>query len=242
MVEIEKYLENPIKRHILLSLINNELLSYSEIYKKLKEDDVENVLFNYHLQHLVKGDILEKLDDGYRMSKSGRSLTANIAPNGLYFPKFTCRYRMYLLDFDNDKVLYQFWNRHPWKGDKSGISSKVLMGTPSANRSQFRMKEKTNLQTNMKPAGTYRKLIFNEQKDLLDDTVYFICYADNFSGELIPGDIDGDSIMWVDFKEAIEFEKTNRNGGQHQVEIIQRLISKDFTPFFFEESITLASF
>lgn len=236
-IDIQEFLDNPTKKEIITRLMKAESLRYSE----LMPAEIDNVLFNYHLQHLVKLGILDKDDSNYSLSQKGKELTSNIAHNGLYFPKFVIRYAMYLVDRKENKVLFQQRKRSPWFGDTTAISSKVVRGSLTNERADYRMKEKTNLKTNMQCIGTYRKLVVNSQKDLLDDSVYFVCYADSFSGETRSLSDNQDPLLWLSFDEARAKEKTNAGSGKYDLEILDRFEKHDLTPFFFEEVITVES-
>lgn len=231
MINIEEYLSNPTKKHILGLLIKNPQLKYSE----LMPVDVDNVLFNYHLQHLVKTGILNKNENYYSLSDKGKVLTFNITDTGLYFPKFVCRYKMYLIH--DNKILLQHRNRTPFQGDITALSSKLVYGTNTEERANVRMKEKTNLDVNMKWIGTIRTIAFNSQKDLIDDSMYFICVGTSFSGNLNDVDDTGNLLKWYAFDEAIQLEKNNKGCGEKSVEILERFKSGNFEPFVFEEHI-----
>lgn len=232
MITIEDYIQNPVKRHILGKLLDERKLRYSE----LMPNDVDNVLFNYHLQHLVKTGILDKDENRYSLSKEGLKVTANVTSSGIYFPKFVCRYRLYLIH--DDCVLLQHRKRTCWHGDTSSLSSKVVFGVPTEERADIRMMEKAGIKTNMKWVGTIRTLVFNSKKDLVDDSFYFVCYATSYEGTLKQQDDSDDPLGWYSFEDAIEMEKKNRSSGEKTVEILTRFKNKNFTPFCFEETTT----
>ena len=66
-----------------------------------------------------------------------------------------------------------------------------------------RIKQKTNLETDMKCIGTLRKIIVN----LKDDSLHFICYGTEFKGEMKNLSKNRDPLIWLNFSEAIEIEK-----------------------------------
>lgn len=235
MISIEEYLQNPIKRHIIGQLLKKKSLKYSE----LMPEEVDNVLFNYHLQHLVKNGLLDKRENYYSLNVLGMKLTANITDSGLYFPKFVCRYRMYLIN--DDKVLLMKRTRTCWIGDITGLSSKVVMGTGIEERANVRMKEKAGIDTRMKWVGTIRTLAFNSKKDLIDDSMYFICYSTSYRGKLKEIDDNDSPLSWYSIDEAIKFEETNKGSGDKTVEVLKRFKTGNFTPFAFEEYIQAES-
>jgi hypothetical protein len=238
MSDIEKYLENPIKRHIITTLLKKARRKYSELQPVM----VDNVLFNYHLQHLVKAGVLIKEGAEYYLSPEGIKLTSSIAYDGVYFPKFVCRYKMYVIDEAGGKVLLQKRYHAPWRGDVTAISSKVLMGTPTKERANVRIKESTGLDVDMQVVGTVRQMVHNAQGDLLDDCVYFVCYSTKFSGELKEVGGNQDSLMWLSFDEAKAAEANNKGSGPAAIQILDRFEKGDFSSFFFEEAIVSEMF
>ncbi len=228
---VEEYVANPTKRHIIGELMKHGKLKYSQ----LLPEGTDNVLFNYHLQHLVKSGLLLKEENYYSFTPEGFIATTHLTYEGLSFPKFTCRYRMYVID--GDRVLLQHRTLSPFKGEITGISSKLMYGTSSSERASFRIKEKTNLETEMKLAGTLRTLIYNSEKVILEDCIYFIMYATSFSGESFEKDDNGNPLVWYSFDEAIKLEEKNKWSGEKSVEIIKRLCKGNFQSFAFEEEI-----
>src|SRR3990167_10477043 len=160
---IEEYIKNPIKRHVIGEIMKRGKLRYSE----LMPEDIDNVLFNYHLQHLVKSGLLLKEENYYSFTPEGWVATSHITYDGLYFQKFVCRFRMYVIN--GNKVLLQHRAASPFKDDTTGLSSKLMYGTSSSSRASLRIKEKTGLSAKMKLAGTVRTIIYTPEKEILDD-------------------------------------------------------------------------
>lgn len=233
--DIDGYIYNPIKRHIIGEIMKRGKLRYSE----LKPADVDNVLFNYHLQHLVKSGLLLKEENYYSFTPKGQIATSHITYDGLYFQKFVCRYRMYVIN--NNKILLQHRVVDPFKGDTTGLSSKLVYGTLASSRASLRIKEKTGLSAEMRLAGTVRSIISTPQKEILDDSVYFIMYSTSCTGELQEKDDNGNPLRWYEFNEAIHLEEKNKWSGDKTVEAIKRLSIGNFESFAFEEEITAGS-
>jgi hypothetical protein len=232
---IEVYIHNPIKRHIIGEIMKRGKLKYSE----LMPPDTDNVLFNYHLQHLVKNGLLCKENNIYSFTPDGWKATSHLTYEGLYFQKFVCRFRMYIID--GDKILLQQRAFSPFKGDTTGLSSKVVYGTPAKERASLRIKEKTGLTAKMEFAGTIRTIISDTDKEILDDSIYFIMYATRYTGTLLPQDDNGNPLGWYSFDEAIKLEKENTWSGEKTVEVLKRFKAGNYDSFAFEEYITAAS-
>ena len=209
----------------------NKKLKYSE----LMPDDTDNVLFNYHLQHLVKNGLLIKDENYYSLSPEGIKLTGNFTESGLYFSKFICKYKLYLIN--DDHILLQKCDHRPWYGETSPLTSKALYGVGTEERANVRMKEKVGIETNMRWVGTLRTIIKSPHKDLIDDSVYFICYATSYRGTLKKYDDSDHPLAWYSFDEAIRFEEKNPGSGDAAVEIMKRFKAKYYETFVFEEIV-----
>ncbi|MDQ6985547.1 MAG: hypothetical protein Q9M91_01940 [Candidatus Dojkabacteria bacterium] len=135
---------------------------------------MDNTLFNYHLQHLVKSGYIENINGKYSLTRDGNSITSNITNTGIIFPKFVCRFQLYVIDKENNRVLFQKWNRKPWKNNFTPISSKLLYGTNSNERASDRIKEKAGIEVEMKTIGVLRQFIANTKGEFLDENMYFI--------------------------------------------------------------------
>ena len=68
-------IENELQRIILNKV---KFIVVGARYSELKPVDVENDLFNYHLQQLVKNEYLEKKDEKYWLTPKGKSLVTNM--------------------------------------------------------------------------------------------------------------------------------------------------------------------
>jgi len=231
MIDIEEYIRNPVKRHILGLLKKNKTLKYSE----LLPPEVDNVLFNYHLQHLVKNGLVTKNENYYSFSVKGQRLTSNTTDTGLYFPRFVCNYKLYLVE--KGKVLLAKRKISPWYGDTTALSSKAVYGTGVEERANIRIKQKTGASAKMKWIGTIRTRVFNRTNDLIDDALYFICYAVTYRGDIRSVDDNKCPLAWYSFDRAIQVEKANRGSGDKTIEVLKRLKSNNFEPFVFEEMV-----
>jgi DNA-binding HxlR family transcriptional regulator len=230
MTNIEKYLENPVKKHIIINLLRKGQLRYSQLQPK----DIDNVLFNYHLQHLVKRGIVEKKAEKYKLSTPGIELTASVSYQGKHFKKFVCRLKMYLINQETNEVLFKERTKAPWLGDITPISCKLTLGNNMIGEANEEMQQGTGLKTDMKHIGTLRQRVENTIGEIVDDCIYFVLYGLDYSGKL---ENKGNSLMWVTFDEAKRFEANNDGSGRSEIEILERFEKKDFSQFFYDEKI-----
>ena len=93
----------------------------------------------------------------------------------------------------------------------------------------------------MELAGTVRTIIADHDKEILDDSIYFVMYTTKYTGTLQPQDDNGNPLAWYSFDEAIKLEKANTWSGDKIVQVLQRLKAKNYDSFAFEEYITAHS-
>ena len=232
-MNIRQAFANKTKQHILLTLLKSE----SSRYSKLMPKNVDNILFNYHLQHLVKLGFICKKDSTYKLSQLGIEAMDNIAPNGMFFPKFTARYKMYLIK--NDTFLYQEVSRVPNIKNLTPISSKLLRDTYTEKRANLRIKQKTNIKAKMKCVGVYRKHLIKKNGDPLEDNLYFICYADRFEGMSNKHNDNNEKLIWLTLNQAINAERKNNASGKVEIEILKKLTAKNYEFTFYEDTVVI---
>lgn len=229
MVNIEDYITNPIKRHIIGQIMKYKKLRYSE----LMPEGVDNVLFNYHLQHLVKGDLLKKEDNFYSFTSEGSRATSHISYQGLPFQRFVGRFRFYIIN--DGKILLHKRMIGPWKGDTTTLWGKLIYGHLMEKTAKEQIKNSIGLDTNPKLVGTVRTIEKSNNGDVLDDSLYYICVAKVESEGVKPKDENDNPLDWYSFDEAIKMERENHNCGEKTVEVMMRFKKNNFDPFVLEE-------
>ncbi len=132
--------EHHIQRRIYNRLVGAESLRYSE----LRPDGLEANLFMYHLKELIKMGLVEKIDGGYSLTKSGRSTATrfSIKEQGIRIMPST----LSILDIrseDGQNLLYRR-RRQPYI-DKLGYpSGKIHLGDNLRTAAERELAEKTS--------------------------------------------------------------------------------------------------
>ncbi|MBI2356465.1 NUDIX domain-containing protein [Candidatus Dojkabacteria bacterium] len=221
---------------ILTRLIRNKRLKYSE----LKDEKVENDLFNYHLQHLVKKGLILKEESSYELSVKGKKVIANMDVLGNIRDLFRVSVAL-IVTRDNSgvfEILLQKRNRQPYLGDITSIAGKVLIGEKYEESAKRKLFEEAGLSGDFNLLGVKRAMRYNEKDEILEDILFHICYCHNPSGKLIEENEFG-ANFWGTFDEAIKAEKSNTGGSKSEVEILE-LIQKqkgisDLPFFYYQE-------
>ena len=115
---------HPIQKQILTKFLTHPELRYSEV----RIPEIENDLFNYHLQYLVKIGILLKLDRTYSLSTKGLTDLLMFDSQGNIYQGLRVSVLVYVIDYHSKPhcILAQKHIRQPYLGDfNAGISGKA---------------------------------------------------------------------------------------------------------------------
>lgn len=227
---------SPIQNHILSKLKNAKSLRYSELQPK----KVPNDLFNYHLQYLVKKELITRSDDGYSLSNSGIKHVADPYPTN---DAITSLFKINVITIVSRivdgkiEILNQIRKSNPSYGKVGVMGGVVLKGEliePAATR---KLKQETGLEAKFKLIGSERRIMY-KSGELFSDLIFPIAYADTYTGELI-SDTDFGHNMWVSIDDAIKNESAEFDSIK-SINIVLKAIKDGKIvqlPFFFNEGI-----
>lgn len=228
-----------VKKEILTNLLKSNGLKYSEAMPK----DVENDLYNYHLQHLIKQNLVEKIENKYFLTDIGKKYVEvgnPINPLGNITELFRVNTLLILIKEENGKafVLNQVRKRHPFYGDKGIIGGAVKHGELLEDAYTRILYKETGLTAIFKTIGIIRKIRMLDNGDLFSDIFYQIGFSNNPIGNLIESNEFGNNY-WVDIDTAIKNEQTSVQGGNSIIKVLERLksnlISKQ--PLFYYQEV-----
>lgn len=231
---------DPVQLQIL-TILNRSVKPYR--YSELNTENIDNDLFNYHLQFLVKKNLVEKIEGGYKISASGKRLMADIDAVGKKYELFRYSITANVIKKENGKkyVLTQKRLRHPYYGDISTISGKVKKGELVIDAAKRKLKEETGLEADFKVLGLLRKMRLNKNKDVVEDTVYNVCYAENPTGELVEKNEYGEN-KWYEIEEFKKLHAKNIDVGEYDKEVFERIFNENFETFHFEQISTIKDY
>ncbi len=227
---------SPIQNHIISKLKNAKSLKYSE----LKPSGIPNDLFNYHLQHLVKKNILEKQNTRYTLSPIGIRHVADPVPhNSAITSLFKINVITIVSRVVNGKIqiLNQIRKSNPSFGKIGVMGGVVLKGEliePAANR---KLKQETGLEAEFKLVGCERRIMYKDG-ELFSDLMFPIAYSDSVQGELIE-DTEFGHNMWVSIDNAIKNESGDFDSIKSINIVLRAIKNKKIKklPFFFNEEV-----
>lgn len=224
-----------LQTYILDKLGSNPPLRFSEI----QPSNIENDLFNYHLQYLVKKGLVTKDEKMYTLSPNGLKFLTGI--NKKVKTKYDlfklCTYCI-LFDKKSDGsilVVNQIRERQPFYG-LTGIYGGALFNGESFEECAKRStKNELKLEANFKLIGLTRSITYH-QASVFQDILFGICIANKYTGSL-QNSTYGTNI-WVDIDIAIKNESNHNTPSQKILECLKIIKSGENildTPFFYTQ-------
>lgn len=194
-------------------------------YSQLKLDYLEDDLFNYHLQHLVKTGFLKKEDNGYVLTENGKALVTNIDEEDLESPA-TFKVSVYICPVVGGKVLLYRRKKHPQYGYTGFISEKMKFGEGILGAAKRGLYEETGLIADFMVVGNLRQVRRNENGEVIEDGVFYVCITDKISGELKPSK-EGE-YFWVKLGKVREMEKLFRPSVEMVIDEVKKGLKQIF--------------
>jgi 8-oxo-dGTP pyrophosphatase MutT (NUDIX family) len=217
-------------------------------YARMRPEGIENDLYNYHLQYLLKQKLVEKHADKYTLSDGGKRYLMELNPLNEHGE--SNRFKMASLCLVTRKttkgteVLYQQRVRQPFAGEWGLIGGGIHRGEPAIQAASRRLREEAGLFAEFRLAGLMRKIKFDKEGELYGDILFHVCVADKYTGELVAENNYGKQ-RWIPHEEAIKYELTSTIGSKRFAGMIPELISdksKDLSLFYLEEFYSIDIF
>jgi UPF0288 family protein (methanogenesis marker protein 3) len=146
---------HPIQRQILTLLMSAEA---EQRYSELMIPGIENDLFNYHLQNLVKKGLLVKTTSSYALTELGKKEVSSFDVQGNQRQFFKVSVALAVFRNDYSELLVQKRTRNPFYGDITTIAGKVLPGEKIVDAARRKLQEEANLSSLFTFVGVLRKL------------------------------------------------------------------------------------
>lgn len=138
-----------IQNHILLELTRNATRRYTD----LKPPDIEGNLFMYHLKGLVSDGLIEKSDDGYRLTAKGKQFAGTLSlktGKTRVQPKIL---NTIVCTNEAGEYLFARWNRQPNIGQVSFVHGMMHFGESVFDMVALELAEKAGLEADFTHLG-----------------------------------------------------------------------------------------
>jgi ADP-ribose pyrophosphatase YjhB (NUDIX family) len=214
-------LESPIQRDLLSKV---SFFKDGARYSQLKPKDIENDLFNYHLQQLVKGELLTKTGELYSLTTKGKSLVTNIDEGDKKLPP-NYKVSVYMCAVKNGKVLLSRRKKHPQYDYVGFPSGKIKYGEKMLETADREFAEETGLTAEFKVIGCLRQIRRNPEREIIEDGIFYVCYTSNTSGTITPASQEGE-FFWEEVGKAKKLDKLFKPSVEIILQEIQKRLSK----------------
>lgn len=195
-------------------------------YSELKLTDLENDLFNYHLQKLVKDGFLIKERNVYTITPKGKSFVTNVDERDFNAPP-SYKVSVYLCPIQNGQILLTKRLKHPQFGYIGLIAEKKKYGEEIFKTAKRALFEETGLtSTDFKLIGNLHQVRKDVQGTVIEDGVFYVLYTDTFSGKLIEKSIEGE-YFWVNLNDVSTLENIFKPSLEVIVEEVKQRLKKE---------------
>lgn len=199
---------------------------------------MENNLFQFHLDQLIKRDFVEKVNSKYKLTKNGKKFairidsdTAKLEPQAKLGVGIGCVRKRNA----KEQVLIYTRLKHAYYGCQGFPAGKIRQGEMILDAAERELEQETGLTGKAKLAGIFHYHIFNKLgKELLDDLILFLCRFDNPKGKL-KGSNEG-KYEWVDAEKISKYIKKPFQSKKMFLKEVDVLLKNSAKPEFIEES------
>ena len=227
---------HPIQRGILTKLLQNQsALHYGTLLPRSMKFQSDK--FNYHLQFLVKEGLVDKSENGYKLTEFGLKVISLFTVKGEPTQMLKTSVAVIVVRKTNDgtkEILLQHRLRHPFYDDINSIAGKILPGEKIIDAAKRKLLEEAGLNADFTFVGILRKIRRKESGELYEDTIYHYCYADDPEGELQEINEHGENF-WVSTEEALQLMKDNYDDGEEDRNVFSKLMKGDLHQFYIEQ-------
>lgn len=226
-------IESEIQRKILSSC---SFFEKGAKYSDLRIAELENDLYNYHLQKLVKDGFLLKKVGLYKLTPKGKSLVTNIDEIDLKMPA-TYKVSVYLCPVMDGKILLTRRQKHPQFGYVGLVAEKKKYGEELIVTAKRALAEETGMTAeNLRIIGNLHQVRKNKEGEVIEDGVFYVCYTDKVAGELREKSVEGE-YFWIDLDKVSTIEKIFKPSLEVIVDEVQKRLNgeKSFDDMFIYE-------
>lgn len=211
-------------------------LRYSEAYPG---EEIDDDLYNYHLQQLVKNGYLVKVEGKYNLTDEG--VRENLLFDSVGIKQDMFRLSVVLVVTRNNKkeLLIHERLRQPYRGEVSTISGKVRNGETLAEAARRKLLEEAGLVANFEFYRSWRSIRRTKTGKLIEDTIYCVCVASEPTGKLIEGNEFGKN-RWGPYENIFGYLEQNVATGEIEKKIMREIMEGKRNEDEFEEVVELA--
>jgi ADP-ribose pyrophosphatase YjhB (NUDIX family)/predicted transcriptional regulator len=204
---------------ILRTLLLSDTLSFSEL---ARATELSNDHANFHLQQLIKSSYVEKQLKShgiYKLTRSGKEYANRMDTEEALMEKQPKLSVVIIVEREDGLYLQQQRLKQPYYGFWGHLTGKIRWGETMLEAASRELFEETGLTANVRVAGMYHKLDYDEFETLLEDKYFCIIHATQPVGELLE-QTNGQRNEWMTLE---DFESKDKKFGSvvETIEIIR---------------------
>jgi ADP-ribose pyrophosphatase YjhB (NUDIX family) len=189
--------QHKVQLEILKRLLFAEKLRYTDIKPN---PDMENNQFDFHLKELIKAGHIQKIDQFYLLTNTGKEYANRMDTDKITISK-QAKISAWVCCRRKTKKGYQYLIftrlKQPFYGCQGFLSGKVQYGETVEQAAARELREEANLTGNPQIIMIKHFLVFDKKtKELVEDKFMFMCLFDNPKG-VIKNNAEG-KCEWVD--------------------------------------------
>jgi len=218
-----------IQREILYKLLFSASLRHSDLIAY----NVTNSQFKFHIDELIKENLVQKLEKNYSLTEKGKEWANRINAKDLSFIKQP-KISVMLCAISDQKVLIQTRAKNPFLGCQSFPTKKVMYGETTFNAAHRGLFEETGLKGKPILFGLRHFTVLNKDRTLLEDQYLYLYKFLNPEGQL--NENNEGYLMWADQNKIKEHVTKVVNGFWSVLDVL--ITNKDSLEYIEEEQIT----
>lgn len=185
-------LEHHIQKDILRKLVTSDVARYSD----LKPKTIDGNIFTYHLQQLMKQQLIAKTEDGsYTLTSKGKALGINSHLSNKEVLQQAHAILLLAVEVDG-KWLLRRRLAQPTYGKIGFVHGEPVFNEPATTTAQHVLMNKTGLTADFTVRGSGYIRILNGD-EIESFTQFTLLHANKVSGELQPKVGNGENI-WLE--------------------------------------------
>jgi ADP-ribose pyrophosphatase YjhB (NUDIX family) len=226
-----------VQGKILAMIANSDGLRYSEAYPG---EGIDDDLYNYHLQELVRHGLLQKIDKTYCLTDEGKQEVTLLNHSGDPVEIFKIIVLLIVTRNVGRQILIHQRIRHPHRGEISTVSGKVRTGELFTQAAKRGLKEKTGLQADFSHWGDFRVIRKTQDGKLFEDIIFALCVAHNPTGDLTESNEYGQN-WWAEFDQIYSHLDNNIATAKIEADLIHRIQKHQPSPSPMPEEVVILS-
>ena len=223
------------QKAILRHLLFTKHAGFAELQK---QTELTSDHFNFHIKKLVDADFVDKLDDGYRLSRKGKEYANRMDTDDHEIerqPKVSVALLVERQNGDRREFLFQQRLKNPYFGFWGRLGGKVRWGESLTEAAARELTEETGLAGKFTFKMLYHKRDFRKDDGtLLEDKIFLIMHTGVVSGELMER-FEGGYNKWMTQDEFLKTEKRFESAHEF-VELVDKGVAYHERDFIYDDS------